>query len=82
MSIYFCGKNDIICYVIRRKVIAVFFKQKTKKILWCQIEFFDHLQPFLVETFFDQVPNKGSALVKCHGHLGARRFEWQGQILV
>ena len=25
--------------------------------------FLDHLQPFLVKSFFDQVPNKGFALV-------------------
>ena len=64
-SIYFCRKNDLICYVIEKKVMSSFLQKKTKKIVWCQIDFFDHLQPFLVQPFFDQVPNKGSAFVKC-----------------
>ena len=39
-------------------------QKKTEKHFMEPSWFFDHLQPFLVEPFFDQVPNNGSALVK------------------
>ena len=38
-SIYFCRKNDVICYVIERKVVSFFLQKKTPKKLWCQIDF-------------------------------------------
>ena len=45
-SIYFCGKNDVICYVIKRKVMAFFYKKRPNFMVpnWL----FDHMQPFLV----------------------------------
>ena len=55
-NIYFCRKN----YALLNKR---FYKKGAKNYMvpnW----FFDHLQSFLAKPFFDQVPKKGSALVK------------------
>jgi hypothetical protein len=37
--------------------------------------FLDHLQPFLVKSFFDQVPNKGFALLAA-GQFASRLQEF------
>ena len=51
-----------LCYWTKGYVI--FSTKKDQNIFMVPNWFIDKLQPFLVEPFFDQVPNKGSALVK------------------
>ena len=55
------GTVDVICYFGERQVMP-FFDKKRPKSFKVQNWFFDHLQLFLFQPFFDQVPNKGSAL--------------------
>jgi hypothetical protein len=38
-SIYFSGKNVVICYVIERQVMAFFVQKNDQKNLWSQIDF-------------------------------------------
>jgi hypothetical protein len=57
----FCGKNDVICYSREWQVMPFLDKKKRPKNLMMPNWFFDHLQLFAL-TFFNQVPNKDSAL--------------------
>ena len=49
---------------MKSKVYVVCFStQKRLAFFMVPNQFLDHLQPFLVKPFFDQVPNKGFALL-------------------
>ena len=72
-----CRKNYIICYLIEQKVVSSFQQKRSKTKLMLPNCFFDHLQPFLVLPIFDQVPNKGSFLVKFINLSSSYHGEWK-----